>query len=290
MAHTDTLIALYPDAVLLTTCNRIELYAATKQPDALVHDLQSFFGSSFSSYFDADAFYHLCRVAAGLDSAILGETHIQNQVKRAYEAKEGASLPSLLHFAFQKALKIAKNVRSRFPHVLTSSMAPTVLELARAFFKDEPLAVPLFIGASKINFSLAQEIFQVTQRPLAITNRTPEKALAWQNHFPVQIIPFEELSHCWKNYKWIISAVKAPALLIDDCSKEQRLFIDLSVPRTIAATKHGTLYTIEDITSFWKHPEATPPLISEAEHYIQTVASSNFFHHTPLRVRATCPR
>ena len=107
--------------VLISTCNRTELYFVCSQlPEAhtkLLQSIRSFIHKEFEhalySYFGKEAFLHLVRVTTGLDSAILGETEIQGQIKKDYEKSCQSPLPKELHFAFQKALKIGKQVRTK---------------------------------------------------------------------------------------------------------------------------------------------------------------------------------
>lgn len=110
--------------VLLTTCNRTEVYFASEDLTAthsyllqiLRDDIEDEFDQKVYSYFGYDCFLHSSRVTAGLDSAIIAETEIQGQVKEAYEsASEHISLPSELHYLFQKALRIGKKVRVEVP-------------------------------------------------------------------------------------------------------------------------------------------------------------------------------
>src|SRR5207237_3037325 len=96
--------------VILSTCNRTEIYfssddLATAQSDLLAYlrlQMGHLFEHNFYSLFYSDCFYHLCQVTAGFDSAVMGETEIQGQVKDAYLRSTKNSLHHCLHFAFQK--------------------------------------------------------------------------------------------------------------------------------------------------------------------------------------------
>ena len=109
------------EIVLLSTCNRVEIYATPgRQLDRASSLLQLFFGDprdlSSHTYFyeDAEAARHLFRVAAGLDSMVFGETEITGQVKKAYEMARGAQLTSsILNRVFQNAFQVVKEVRTR---------------------------------------------------------------------------------------------------------------------------------------------------------------------------------
>ena len=106
--------------ILLSTCNRTEIYFSADDLAEAHSDLLALlrtvipepFEPRLYSYFGIDCFAHLCRVAAGLDSAILAETEIQRQVKAAYlRSSNLVSLPGSIHYMFQKALKVGKAVR-----------------------------------------------------------------------------------------------------------------------------------------------------------------------------------
>ncbi len=108
--------------VLLSTCNRMEIYFGGEDLPEIHSDLLQWlrghipesFEHRLYSYFGMDCFVHLGRVAAGLDSAIIAETEIQKQVKVAYaKACMYSKLPACLHFIFQKSLKLGKTVRSQ---------------------------------------------------------------------------------------------------------------------------------------------------------------------------------
>src|SRR5690606_30288580 len=107
----------YP-IVILSTCNRAEIYFSGEDLAAVHSHLLSFlragvdvpFERTFYSFFGIDCFFHLCKVASGLDSAIFAESEIQGQVRVAYA--NAKKLSSCLHFVFQKALKISKEIRS----------------------------------------------------------------------------------------------------------------------------------------------------------------------------------
>lgn len=110
--------------VLLSTCNRTEVYFSSANLaethsyllSILRNDVNEDFDQKLYSYFGQDCLLHLCRVTAGLDSAIIAETEIQGQVKSAYElAQEFHVLPFELHYLFQKSLGIAKKVRTVLP-------------------------------------------------------------------------------------------------------------------------------------------------------------------------------
>ncbi|MCC6128026.1 MAG: glutamyl-tRNA reductase, partial [Chlamydiae bacterium] len=141
--------------IVLSTCNRTEIYFAGDNLPRIHGDLLALFRSAidtpfephFYSYFGLDCFTHLCRVSSGLDSAIMAETEIQRQVKVAYErASQRSLLPSSLHYVFQKALKVGKEVRNQLaPSFISPSLFTAIWRLSKEFFEDLPSRKLLFV-------------------------------------------------------------------------------------------------------------------------------------------------
>jgi glutamyl-tRNA reductase len=112
---------IWKEALVLSTCNRVEIYGSSERPVA-TEEVQSALGQAQTRLDEADVFYrydgeacarHLFRVVAGLDSMVIGETEIFGQAKKAYEtARAAGSAGSILHRLFQRAFRVAKQVRS----------------------------------------------------------------------------------------------------------------------------------------------------------------------------------
>lgn len=147
--------------VLLSTCNRTEVYFSSDDLAAthsyllsiLRNEVNEDFDQKLYSYFGQDCLLHLCRVAAGLDSAIVAETEIQGQVKIAYEHAQGYhDLPFEMHYLFQKSLAIAKKVRTFLPSKPgLPDIEHAIFQTGQHFFKTPLCTNILFIGASEIN-------------------------------------------------------------------------------------------------------------------------------------------
>ncbi|HMF13037.1 MAG TPA: glutamyl-tRNA reductase, partial [Gemmataceae bacterium] len=181
------------EAVLLATCNRVEVYAARPAepatPDAEL--LAEFLGESHGvareslvphlyARRDGDAVRHLFRVAASLDSMIVGEAQIVGQVKRAYElARERNTAGPLLNALFQQARVVAKRVRSETDiargHVSVSSVAVDYVRQVFDHFGDKKILV---IGAGKMGELTLQHLKALRPHRIWVTNRSPEKAQA----------------------------------------------------------------------------------------------------------------
>lgn len=258
--------------VLLSTCNRTEIYfsaedlasAHTELLNLLRTDVDFAFEHCLYSYFGSECFSHLAKVAAGYDSVIFGETEIQGQVKQAYErACQSQRLPSCMHFVFQKALKIGKNMRSRFhlPH-LRASIEGTVHDLAGAFFHAKKPSI-LFVGNSEINRKVLSHLKTKGLDNLSIATRAPAAALSTVQKYGVRLLPWHEL-FSWTQYDMIICGTNQKEFLL---KKEEAvsytepvslipasLIIDLSMPRSVDPQlgKHPqiSLFNIEEINAF----------------------------------------
>lgn len=243
VAKTLHLVDFLP-CVILSTCNRVEFYFSE---DGLIERqlqlfaffrevLQEEFEPFFYSYFQQDAFFHLCQVTAGLDSALLGETEIQGQVKRAYlVAKEKRALSKSLHIAFQKALQLGKWMRLQM-ELPQDSLRGAVWRYC--FERVEQLQEQhiLFVGFSKTNRALLPYFFERGARYLSLCtsySSVEEKRAS---------IVGKEALRDWQDYDVIISAAgDSKEYLIQGKGKGQ-LVLDLSVPRTVDPKIEGVVY------------------------------------------------
>lgn len=248
--------------VLLSTCNRTELYFGAENLTLAHHylmmELREVLDESqlqaLYSFFGSDALAHLARVTAGLDSAVVGETEIQGQVKQAYEAHQ-EGLPSDMHFLFQKALRVGKKVR--FHLNLRPGLADTesvILEAARNLFGAvDPLRI-LFVGASEINDRVLRRFRRKGVSNITVCNRTHERALLFASDEGVKIETWAHVSE-WHTYDVVVFGTKCPDFLLNEQDmpqlKRNSLLVDLSVPRnvdpSIANHPHISLYNIERI-------------------------------------------
>lgn len=230
--------------ILLSTCNRTEIYFSsldlpqthTYLLGVLRNEVEGEFDQKLYSYFGYDCFLHLARVTAGLDSALVAETEIQGQVKSAYEmATAFIDLPSELHFLFQKALKIGKQIRSALPNKPgLPQLEHAILAAGQRVFKEDLGAKILFVGASGINQKILGLLKTRRYSNITICNRTLSKAEQLAEQYKVQLLPWQQLEN-WSNFDWIICGTKSPRPLIRSqrgmCS--EKLIIDLSVPRNV---------------------------------------------------------
>lgn len=240
--------------VLISTCNRTELYfssphLAIKHIELLNiirNEVEGPFENHLYSYFERDAFLHLTRVTTGLDSALIGESEIQGQVKRAYVKYQQGLSPDL-HFAFQKALKIGKDVRTLF------NMPKGVCALAEVIIKLVPKGRVLCIGNSVINRTLIRSLSRTHQ--MVLCSRT-HAGMGW-----------EERAN-WSDYDAVISASNHRGYLLPPPRAESKtVLIDLSVPRNIDPELGALhpLYNIDRLIKLITKPSEVQPM----ERYVQ---------------------
>jgi glutamyl-tRNA reductase len=231
--------------VLLSTCNRTELYFCsddltethTYLLNIFRNEIDEEFDQKLYSYFGKDCFLHLSRVTAGLDSAIIAETEIQGQVKNAYECSaQNEALPEELHYLFQKSLKVAKKIRS---NLLFKQSLPelehAIFNTGHHFFKDQIEPKILFVGVSEINQKILRFLKSKNLNKMTICNRTREKSEILSQNHDLSILDWSHLSS-WIDYDWIIFGTKAPQYLISLSqmkSSKEKLVMDLCVPRNV---------------------------------------------------------
>lgn len=232
-----SVIPLYlPHLVLLSTCNRTEIYFCSEEPDRthgqildiLRGGINEPFEMHLYSFFGRDCFTHLSRVTAGLESRLIGESEIQGQVKRAYRNfSTKRALPKELHFLFQKSLKNGKEIRSRFPYFGEApSLEGEVVRMLDSYGAELEV---LLIGASP----MMQGVYHLLKNRCRPTLITRDKKRA-ERTFSLPVWEFDSLKK-WPDFDVVIAATRSPNYLLHphETGGKRHLLIDLSVPRVI---------------------------------------------------------
>lgn len=242
-------------AVILSTCNRTEIYALAEEPSggrtALITMLEAVRGVTAAEvenclyyYSGYDAVFHLFRVASGLDSMVLGETQVLGQVRDAYDhACLHNAVKKELHGLFQHAVRCAKKVQTE-TRINDNSLS--ISYLAVAMIKKElgsfdGLSV-LVIGAGKMSRLTLRHLYELGARDIRVTSRTYQRAKDLAHLFNGRTIDFTRKKDTLPDIDIIISSTGAPHLLLrkDDLRQvmEKRnhkplFIIDIAVPRDI---------------------------------------------------------
>ncbi|MEI6738259.1 MAG: glutamyl-tRNA reductase [Pseudomonadota bacterium] len=274
------------EVVLVSTCNRTELYlrgANESVVERAVDWLQATPEARHQNlrphlyrHVDADATRHAFRVAAGLDSMVLGEPQILGQVKYAVKvANEAGMLSGPLDRLFQETFQVAKKVRSQTEIGSTSvSMAAASLKLAKQLFGDIREIRVLFIGVGEMIHLSATHFAAQSPKAMVVANRTlargREFALEFDTNGNMSAIALAELPDCIHEFDAIITSTASSLPIIGKGMIEQALkrrrnkpifMVDLAVPRDI---EHGVgeledvyLYTLDTLGKMIQQNMAT---------------------------------
>ncbi len=257
------------EAVLLSTCNRTELYAQTDDDGQSLTDWLSTHprtGQDLHAYLyrhrDAEAVRHLFRVATGLDSLVLGEPQILGQVKQAWAAsRDAGTLGGPLDRLFQQAFATAKRARTDTRIGANPvSVASTAVRLAQRSFARLDESTVLLIGAGETIELAARHLVEARVQRLLITNRTLSHAQELASRHGGVAIPLAELDRHLAEADIVISATasREPVLhrtQVEHAMRQRKhrpmLLLDLAVPRDIASDVAGMrdvfLYTVDDL-------------------------------------------
>ena len=258
------------EIVLLSTCNRVEIYGAGRQVtgrmDSLLRLLsggQHDFGSVAYFYENLEAVRHLFCVASGLDSMVLGETEITGQVKNAYDGARAACLTGrVLNRTFQKAFQTLKAIRTqtRIGRGATS-VGSAAAELAeRIFGNDFPTQKVMIIGAGQMGEACIRHLAKRGLGSILISNRSFHHAIELAKEFGGQVVPFDQRFQAIAGVDIVVTATACPNTLLRRADVEKVIharrnrplfFIDLSVPRNIDPEiqfiDNVYLYNIDDL-------------------------------------------
>ncbi len=261
--------------VIISTCNRTEIYAASKDIDAAISEIWELLSDESGIAVDQlqdyiynltcqQAIAHLFKVVSGLDSMVLGEQEVLGQVTKSYQfACENGASNSVLNVLFQRALKVGKQVQTETRIGSgASSVGSAAVELARQTFVDIENCSILLIGAGEMGRLVAQNLSNNCASGMVVCNRSYDKAQEVALQFGGIAAPFEDLFECLSQADLVVSCTSASDYIV---TKEQLLsltkkrgsrplvLIDLSVPRDIdpesAQLECLHLYNVDDLQS-----------------------------------------
>ena len=242
------------EVVLLSTCNRVEVYGVTPHVNGNVHRLFQHLAASdvdFAPHLyikeGAEAVQHLFSVVSGLDSMVIGETEITGQVKQAYLAAQGAKLTGrITNRLFQTALQAAKEIRTQTSIGRgATSVGSVAVELAeRIFDHDLSTKTVMIIGAGKMGEACVRHLAKKGARSVLVSNRSYDRALNLATEFGGRAVRFDECLSAMAGADIVVSSTGCPQTILHrnevasvmSARRNRPLFlIDIAVPRDIDA-------------------------------------------------------
>lgn len=261
------------EAIVLSTCNRVEIAAALADDmpgdvlfESIIAGRDGLNVESLRPHLylfeQRDAIRHLFRVAASLDSMIVGEPQILGQLKQAYaQARDHGAIGGVLDAVLTRAFSVAKRVRSETEIGQSAvSVSYAAVELAREIFGSLDKKRVLIIGAGKMSEGAARHLLGAGAAGILITNRTPERAAQLARIFRGEVVPYPLFPQRLADVDIVIASSAAAGHVLTrdmvhraiDARKNEPMFlIDIAVPRNIDpeinSLDHAFLYDIDDL-------------------------------------------
>lgn len=263
------------EGVILSTCNRTEIYIVTNDLEAgkqntvrFLCDFHNFKYSELSPYFyfhdSIEAVHHLFRVVSSLDSMVVGEAQILGQIKEAYEyAFEAGATNIILNRLFRHGFSVGKKIRTETEIGESAvSVSYAAVELAKKVFGELEGRTVMVVGAGEMSELTAKHLLSNGVNSILVTNRTYERAVELAQRFNGRPVKFDDLVEEMMNADIVISSTGAPHYVIkkDDVVRAMHrrrnrpiFFIDIAVPRDIEPAVNDIynafLYDIDDLQS-----------------------------------------
>ena len=259
------------EVVLLSTCNRVEIYGVTERSSAtiprLFQELAEDTGLDFTPYLyvheGLDAAKHLFSVASGLDSLVIGETEITGQVKHAYQSAQAAKLTGKrLNRAFQSALQVAKLVRTETGIGRgATSVGSVAVELAeKVFDADLSEKTVMIIGAGKMGEACVKHLAKRGAKSVLVSNRSLERAEKLAAEFGGRAVGMGESRRALIAADIVVTSTSSPdyvlksadiADILPERGNRPLILVDIAVPRdvdpAIQQLPNVFLYDIDDL-------------------------------------------
>ncbi len=264
----------WKETVVLSTCNRFEIYTAggressLESSDALADIIGELAGapvSRFSYRYEGEnAVRHLFKVASGLDSLVLGETEVLGQVKKAYEfARKAGTTGKRTNVLFQKSMAVGKAVRNRTNISMGQvSVASVAVELAKRIFGQLTGSTVLILGAGEMAEKTARYLESAKVSKLYLANRTWEKGVALAASLGAEAVRWESIDRVLDVVDIVVASTGAPNVVVTRERVEAALarregrslfFIDIAMPRDVSPDVHNLdgvyLYSMDDLKS-----------------------------------------
>ncbi len=261
------------EGVILSTCNRVEVVACGADADQVAAGIPSFLSQqhglgddllqdSLYVHHDREAVRHLFRVAASLDSMVVGEPQILGQLKEQYAVAAATGTSGrVLHRCFHKSFSVAKRIRSETGIAEKAvSVGSTAVELARDIFDGFGDKTALLIGAGTMGELCARQLMAQGTGSLMVANRTFERAIDVARELGGMPVPFDKLGRYLPLADLVIGAAAGDDFLVRRAQVEEAMrerkhrpmfLIDVAVPRCIDPSVHAIdgvyTYDIDDL-------------------------------------------
>jgi glutamyl-tRNA reductase len=261
------------EAVILSTCNRVEIYAVMEPPEQEAaaqlrrflmeyHQWREPLAEGLYCHADCRGLEHLFQVACGLDSMVLGETEILGQLKKAYDtALRHKHTGGRLNRIFQKAFNVAKQIRTETNIQRGSvSVGSVAVDLAEKIFSSLAGHPVMVLGAGEAGEKTARALRSRGARSILVSSRTHERAAALALELGGRAVRFEDWAAEFPGIDIVISGTAAPGWVLDRARLEALmkarknrplLLIDIAVPRDIDPEarhlENVFLYNIDDL-------------------------------------------
>ncbi len=269
------------EAAILSTCNRLEIYIVTDETEQGIREVKQFLAEysklpilslrqHLFMLLHEDAVMHLMRVAAGLDSLVLGEGQILAQVKTTHKlGQQFNGIKTVLNRLFKQAVTCGKRVRTETSIGTGAvSISSAAVELAQMKVQSLATSRVVIIGAGKMSKLLVQHLLAKGAISIAILNRSVEKAQELANHFrtqvaangcqPIQSHPLSEMMTVIATCDLVFTSTSAVTPLLDRAKLEMVLepnrplqLFDIAVPRNVHIDvnelAHVKAYNVDDL-------------------------------------------
>ncbi|MCW4003509.1 MAG: glutamyl-tRNA reductase [Candidatus Bathyarchaeota archaeon] len=262
------------ECLVLQTCNRIELYVVSEVPSETAVLIKDFLAKramssveeaqkAIETSLDNDAFGHLLRVTSGLESMVIGEDQVLNQVWDAYlEAEKAKTAGPILKLLFNRAVSVGKRVRNETGiNKGAVSIGSAAVELAVDLLGNLEDKKILVMGAGEIGTLVAKALARRCLSPIFIANRTYDRAAKLADELSGKAVKFDQFNEVLVNADVVICSTSAPhylltknmlsPLMVNRTNKNGIIIIDISNPRNVEKSVeeiHGVqLYNIDDL-------------------------------------------
>ncbi|WP_394147592.1 glutamyl-tRNA reductase [Shewanella atlantica] len=259
------------EAVIISTCNRTELYTNTGDEAEVINWLEEYHQLAHEDvepclykFEGQEVAQHLMRVSSGLDSLILGEPQILGQVKQSFvKAKEAGSVAITMDRLFQNTFSVAKKIRTETEiGTAAVSVAFAAVSMAKHIFSSLSTTKVLLIGAGETIELVARHLKDNGVEAMVVANRTLSRAEGMCEEFGATAITLEQIPDFLPQADIVISSTASPLPIlgkgmVEKALKQRRhqpmLLVDIAVPRDIEAEvaelDDAFLYTVDDLQS-----------------------------------------